>query len=161
VCSSGCGRARHSCKFPEIRRGDGSAGSDGISTTLFAADGQPLAPLGASPLQYQAAVLAAHTNQRTVRTLAVTSIGLKRALSLHCCPPKSKRTVNRSEAVLRVSNRMALCYSRRPSRGRAEPFRAHARSVSHQSFPHLWKKLWKIARKRQSPDNSGGNVLRV
>ena len=36
---------------------------------------------------------------------------LKRALSLHCCPPKSERTVNRSEGVPRVSNGMALCYS--------------------------------------------------
>src|SRR3954471_18395098 len=44
---------------------------------------------------------------------------------------------------------MALCYSRRPSavRGsRTYPPEAHAGSVSSQSFPHLWKKLWKFHR---------------
>src|SRR5665647_1846709 len=28
--------------------------------------------------------------------------------------------------------------------GRFRPYRFHARLVSRQSFPHLWKKLWKI-----------------
>jgi chromosomal replication initiator protein len=39
-----------------------------------------------------------------------------------------------------------VCYSRRPSPPR-RAYRAHACSVSSQSFPHLWKKLWKIARR--------------
>src|SRR6201995_1975525 len=29
-------------------------------------------------------------------------------------------------------------------KGRLPPYRFHARLVSRQSFPHLWKKLWKI-----------------
>src|SRR5437870_5885089 len=38
-----------------------------------------------------------------------------------------------------------LCYSRRPRRlGSSGSGRAHARLVSPQSFPHLWKNLWKI-----------------
>jgi hypothetical protein len=83
---------------------------------LFAADGQPLAPLGPAALQYQAAVLGAHTDEKPVRRLAVAVIGLKCTLPLHSVLRTSKRTFNTSEGVRRVSNGMALCYSLRPSR---------------------------------------------
>ena len=84
--------------------------------TLFAADRQPFSPLGAAALQYETAVLGAHTDEKPMRPRSVTRIGLKRAFPLHSVLRKSKRTFNRSEGVRGVSNRMALCYSLRPSR---------------------------------------------
>jgi hypothetical protein len=84
--------------------------------TLFAADSQPLSPLRAAALQDKATILAAHADKKPVRPRSMTRVGLKRALPLHSVLRKSKRTFNRSEGVRGVSNRMALCYSRRPSR---------------------------------------------
>src|SRR5438552_11474070 len=49
-----------------------------------------------------------------------------------------------------------MCYSRRPSPTsllNVQPI--HARLVSHQSFPHLWKKLWKNHRNRRLESYSG------
>jgi hypothetical protein len=52
------------------------------SGVLFAADGQPLAALGAAALQHQTAVFRAHTHQKPVGFCAVPSIRLERAYSL-------------------------------------------------------------------------------
>src|SRR6266852_2509827 len=101
--------------------------------SLFAADRQPLAPLGAAPLQHQTAVLRAHADQKPVRAFAPAGVGLERTLSLHRFLRKSTRICNRSEGVPRVSNGMALCYSLPLPAIVANSFRAHARSVSHQS----------------------------
>src|SRR5262249_33130663 len=49
---------------------------------LLAADREPLATLGAAAFQHQAAVLRAHSDQKTMRPLAVARIGLERANSL-------------------------------------------------------------------------------
>jgi hypothetical protein len=112
---------------------------------LFAADRQPLPPLGPAPLQHEAAVLGAHADEEPMRRLAMARIGLKCALPLHSVLRKCKRTFNGSEGIRRLSNGMGLCYSLRPSRH----IRGSCSSVSQQSFPHLWKKLWKI------PENPG------
>jgi len=85
--------------------------------TLFAADRQPFPPLGATPLQDESTVLGAHPDEKPVRPRPVTCIGLKSAFSFHSVLRNSKRTFNRSEGIRGVSNRMALCYSLRPSRG--------------------------------------------
>jgi len=53
---------------------------------LFAADRQPLAAFGAAALQDKTAVFGAHPHQKTVRLLAMTRIGLERALALHDIP---------------------------------------------------------------------------
>ena len=50
---------------------------------LFAADGQPLAPLGPAAFQHQTTVLGAHTDEKPMRRLAMAIIGLKCALPLH------------------------------------------------------------------------------
>src|SRR5262249_15914593 len=49
---------------------------------LLAADREPLATLGAAAFQHQAAVLRAHSDQKTMRPLAVARIGLERPNSL-------------------------------------------------------------------------------
>jgi hypothetical protein len=53
---------------------------------LFAADRQAFAPLGAAALQDETAIFGAHPHQETVRLLAMTRIGLERALALHDIP---------------------------------------------------------------------------
>ena len=50
---------------------------------LFAADRQPLATLGATALEDQTAVLAGHTDQKSMRLTTTARIRLKRALTLH------------------------------------------------------------------------------
>jgi len=72
---------------------------------LLAADCETLAALRTSPLQNQAAVLGAHTDQKPVCTCASTGIGLKSALSLHRIPLLQKRTVNVSQPLPKVSTR--------------------------------------------------------
>jgi hypothetical protein len=57
--------------------------SASLKLLLFARNGQLLAALCAAPLQHQAAVLRAHSDEKTVRAGSTTGIGLKRALSLH------------------------------------------------------------------------------
>ena len=52
----------------------------------FAADGQSFAALCAATLQDQTPVLGAHADQKSVSFAAVTSVGLKRALTLHGIP---------------------------------------------------------------------------
>jgi hypothetical protein len=63
------------------------------SQALFAADSEPLAPLCATPLQHQTAVLGRHADQEPVRAVAVAVIWLKRALPLHSRPPKIHRNL--------------------------------------------------------------------
>jgi hypothetical protein len=77
-----------------------------------------------------------------VRLCAVASVRLERADTFHAFTPDAEPTMlaTTPESV----NRSGLCYSRRPSNRSRVPH-AHARLVSSQSFPHLWKKLWKIA----------------
>src|SRR5262245_61781100 len=57
-----------------------------------------------------------------------------------------KRTLNVSEGLRKVSIEQEVCYSRRPPRrSSGPPQQFHAALVCRQSFPHLWKNLWKIA----------------
>jgi hypothetical protein len=51
-------------------------------TQLLAADGQPFPSLRAAPLQHETTVFRAHSDEKPVRSLAVTRIRLKRADSL-------------------------------------------------------------------------------
>ena len=44
---------------------------------LFAADGQPLPPLGAAALQHEATVFRAHSHEKPMRPFTMTRIGLK------------------------------------------------------------------------------------
>ena len=70
---------------------------------LLARDCQALPPLGAAPLQNQSAILAAHPDEKSVRTLPAACIGLKRAFTFHRGASVEKRTLNVSEAVPSVS----------------------------------------------------------
>jgi hypothetical protein len=54
--------------------------------TLFAADGEPLAALRATPLEDQTAIFGAHPHQESVRPSAVPRVGLKCSLALHASP---------------------------------------------------------------------------
>jgi len=110
--------------------------------SLFAADGQALAAFRPAALQHQPPVFRAHTDQKPVRLCAVASVRLERADTFHAFTPDAEPTMlaTTPESV----NRSGLCYSRRPSNQSRVPH-AHARLVSSQSFPHLWKKLWKFA----------------
>src|SRR5262245_31228838 len=49
---------------------------------LLAADGEPLAPLGATPLDHPSAVFRAHSDEKSMRPLPAARIRLKRAHSL-------------------------------------------------------------------------------
>ncbi len=112
---------------------------------LFATDGETLASLRSPPLQNQTAVLRTHSHEKPVRTPTVASIGLKRPLSLHCRVPSTT-----DEKPSMVANAFQRCQSKQlcvtvgDFHERRCLCRTHARLVARQSFPHLWKKLWKI-----------------
>jgi hypothetical protein len=112
---------------------------------LLAADGQALTALGPPSLQHEAAVFSAHTHEKPMRLLAMTRIGLKSPDSLgHDIPSRCKRNFNGSGSVRGVSitsECATVCLLHSP--GPAQSI--HARLVSRQSFPHLWKNLWKFA----------------
>jgi hypothetical protein len=63
-----------------------------VERHLLAADGQPFAALRATALQHEPAVLATHSDEKTMRPFPVARIGLKCALSLHPVLRKCKRT---------------------------------------------------------------------
>ena len=137
---------------------------------LLAADGQALPTLGAPALQHQPSVLRAHPHQKPVGLCAMTVIRLKRAYTLRhysllksISKPAAPRSgylrpstspchsrQNEDEPPM-LANGFRACQSswfvlQSPSfRPRAHSTTHHARLVSPQSFPHLWKTLWKIA----------------
>ena len=128
------------------------------SLHLLAADCQSLAPFCTAALEDQSPVLGLHSHQEAVRFHAPAAIRLKRAFALHwTCAPRTgsrrssplgmERTANVSEPFWRVSTSASLCYSSPPSNDRCSPQRipkGSCRLVSHQTFPQLWKKLWKF-----------------
>ena len=144
-CCSGRGCARPACKSAGIRRGGGSVPRAGKRPVplLFAADREAFAALRAAALQHETAVLGAHPHQKTVRFLAVAGIRLERALALHEVPSVN-RTLNVSEGVPKVSTLMGCVTVGVLLNFDPNHHRPHACLVSSQSFPHLWKKLWKI-----------------
>jgi hypothetical protein len=73
-------------------------------------------------------------------------VRLKRPLSLHgiLYKPRLVRTVNRSERVQQVSIMVDFVLQSATFTVRLCPNRPHGCLVSSRSFPHLWKKLWKI-----------------
>jgi hypothetical protein len=99
-----------------------------------------------------------------VRLFAPARIRLKRALALHepsandararrqeppfyAAKSMVKRTFNGSEALPRVSIRgecVRVLLLRASQKSNSDLL--HACLVCPQSFPHLWKNLWKIAR---------------
>ena len=60
--------------------------------SLFVADREPLAPLGAPALQDQPAIFRAHPHQKSMRALAVSGVGLERPFPLHATPSESGET---------------------------------------------------------------------
>ena len=50
---------------------------------LLAGDGQPFTAFRATPLQNQPALLGAHTDEKSMRTLAAARVRLKRAFTFH------------------------------------------------------------------------------
>ena len=78
----------------------------------------------------------------------VARVGLKRTLPLHVCARTLLKVVEptmlatRSKSVKRATS--VLQSASFP--GSLQACFTHARLVSSQSFPHLWKKLWKSAR---------------
>jgi hypothetical protein len=116
---------------------------------LFAADREAFPPFGPPALQHQTAVFRAHSDQKAVRTLAMARIRLKRALAFH----RSLRSVRWQREPSMVTNAFEGCQCEQtvlqsPAfAGLFQPRQSHDHSVCPQSFPHLWKKLWKIAGK--------------
>jgi hypothetical protein len=53
---------------------------------LFAADGEPFAPFGATTLQHEATILGAHPNEKSVRLRAMTPVRLKCSYALRHGP---------------------------------------------------------------------------
>jgi hypothetical protein len=96
---------------------------------------ETFAPLGAPAFEDDAPILGAHADEEAVRAATTAAIRLKR--SLHFGTPDRAaapwRITNRSEASKRVSN-PTVC-GRFASLPRPDP--------GGQSFPHLWKNLWK------------------
>ena len=136
---------------------------------LFAADCKTLAPLRPSPLQHQASILRAHPHQKSMCLLPAPRVRLKRSLSLHAIPLQAslgafardvncsrlaamshllgallEPTVNRSERVQQVSIMVAFVLQSASFTVGLYPKPPHGCLVSSRSFPHLWKKLWKI-----------------
>jgi len=75
-----------------------------------------------------------------MRLPAVTDVRLKRALSLHGIPSRPNEPSMLADlptTVLQSASFSGLEF---------QPF--DGRLVSPQSFPHLWKKLWKFHRNR-------------
>ena len=62
----------------------------------------------------------------------------------------TKRTENVSGPLSKVSIGLDVCYSLRPFTGHSAQNSDEA-LVSSQSFPHLWKNLWKFGRKFDKP----------
>jgi hypothetical protein len=123
----------------------GACRTSAFSRVLFAADGETLASLRSPPLQNQTAVLRTHSHQKPMRAPAMASVGLKRPLSLHCRLPSA--TVEKPSMVANAFQRCQskrLCVTVGGFHERHRLSRTHARLVARQSFPHLWKKLWKI-----------------
>ena len=66
-------------------------------SSLRRADRQALAPLGATTLEHDTAVLAGHTDEKTMGPLAAAAIGLIRALHWAPCGAFShRRNMNRN-----------------------------------------------------------------
>jgi hypothetical protein len=121
-------------------------GAESQDTNLLAADGQPLAALGATTLDDEPAVLRGHADEKPMRALAMARVGLKCADTLcHDDPFRLKRTFNVSERLREVSIfeecvTVGVLHQVESIHGNSmQPL------VSPQSFPHLWKKLWKFA----------------
>jgi hypothetical protein len=151
---SGSGFERRAHTHAGSRHAGGSARSGETSfpksaiARLFAADSETLPALRASPLQHEPAVLCAHPDAKTVRPLAPAGIRLECALTLHEPSFRGRNEPSMlSNGFERCQCNDRLCYSRRPSTklSHENARRAHAHLVSPQSFPHLWKKLWKNA----------------
>jgi hypothetical protein len=119
---------------------------------LLAADGKTLAPLRASPLDDETAILRAHADQEAVRPAPAAAVGLERSLAFHVISTESGTNfqwyptgfggVNHPLTVLQSASFPWF------DGGLESPIKSHARLVYTQSFPHLWKKLWKIERNR-------------
>jgi hypothetical protein len=98
-------------------------------------DGQPLAPFGSAPFEYDTAVLGAHAHEEAVGTAAATTIGLERTLH---STRDSRRSLHRIGAGKEVSTR---ALSGGTACGRFASLPRTGRKPG--SFPHLWKNLWK------------------
>jgi hypothetical protein len=135
-------------------------------TQLLAADSKALPALCAPALQHQPPVFRAHAHQKPVRLLAMARVGLKSAESLgHDIPSEWKRTLNVSGTLRKVSIN-SECVTVGVLLAPTRPQQFHAPLVSRQSFPHLWKKLWKNARIDGQPSDYGrklhiGAILRL
>jgi hypothetical protein len=85
-----------------------------------------------------------------MRFLAAPRVWLKRPFTLRHRAPrratvlKFARTANGSERVPKVSIEVAFVLQSASFTAQEIPDRDHGRLVWSQSFPQLWKKLWKI-----------------
>src|SRR5262245_19877940 len=130
-------RMRSRALNPDILRG------------LFAADRELFPALGAPPFEHQPPVLGAHSNQKPVSPLPASRVWLKRSLTLHASPRKTSML---AKGFRRCQRSQGFCVRVAIFASRKKPPRRHGRLVSPQSFPHLWKKLWKLAGcRRQVP----------
>jgi hypothetical protein len=137
-----------------------SAGRNVTLRKLLARYGQAFTAFRATALEHQAAVLRAHTHQEPMRPSAARGVRLKRSFPFHEDSGDKRRIDNVSERLERVSIGSKVCYSRRPSTAltalTASPgLTPRACSVAAQSFPHLWKKLWKFDGNRKIAGMSG------
>ena len=113
---------------------------------LLVADRQALPPLGAPTLQHEASVLGAHPHEEPVGPAAMTLVRLKCTLALHVSPHKNDHVSERFQSVSNRLTRFVLESASFRVAGQALNKGRYGRLVSPQSFPHLWKKLWKMPR---------------
>lgn len=133
---------------------------------LLATDSQTFSALRPAALQDDSPVLGAHSNAKAVRAAAAAFVWLERALALHrvlrsrsaprLAVLEAPRLLSRSWLSLdepaMLAKRFQVCQSLRfvlesaPFSFEFQIPETHARLVSSQSFPHLWKKLWKCRR---------------
>lgn len=116
---------------------------------LLVADREALAALCAPAPEHEAPVLRAHPDQKSVRPAPASAVRLKRPFSLHLPLVPRNRTRNVSEGVQNVSI-VALCVRVSLLHPALKHEFPDVRSGSSQSFPHLWKNLWKLHEIRDS-----------
>jgi hypothetical protein len=115
---------------------------------LLAADGQSFPSLGATPFEHEATVFAAHADQKPVCALSAARVRLK-------CPFPLHETLSGRTETSMVANGFRECQCARDCvtvgvlSSRISPRKPHGRLVYTQSFPQLWKNLWKFARNQR------------
>jgi hypothetical protein len=112
---------------------------------LRARNGQPLPAFCAASLQDEPAVFRTHPDEKTVHPFPSARVWLKRAFTFHGVLLIENEPLMLANAFRECQLNAGYVTVGVLSRFVVRSGSGRCCSGSHQSFPHLWKKLWKIA----------------